>query len=44
LTIDEVTVYRGPSQAGPGSDINTGSPGSQKAPNLGTLPPGRHSG
>jgi len=32
LTIDTGTVYRAPGQAGPGNDINAGSPGSQKAP------------
>jgi hypothetical protein len=32
LTIDTGTVYRSSSQAGPGNDINAGSPGSQKAP------------
>jgi hypothetical protein len=32
LTIDRGTVYRAPSQAGSGNDINAGSPGSQKAP------------
>ena len=32
LTIDRGEVYRASSQAGPGNDINAGSPGSQKAP------------
>ena len=32
LTIDRGEVYRASSQAGPGNDINTGSPGFQKAP------------
>jgi hypothetical protein len=31
-TIGKGRVYRPLSQAGPGNDINTGSPGSQKAP------------
>ena len=32
LTIDRGEVYRASRQAGPGNDINAGSPGSQKAP------------
>jgi hypothetical protein len=32
LTIGKRRVYCAPSQAGPGKDINTGSPGFQKAP------------
>ena len=32
LTSDRTQVYRAPSQAGPGNDINAGPPGSQKAP------------
>jgi hypothetical protein len=30
--MDRGAVYRAPSQAGPGNDINVGSSGSQKAP------------
>ena len=33
-----------PSQAGPGNDINAGSPGSQKAPTRSPARPWRHSG
>src|SRR5260370_1383996 len=35
LTIDKGRFYRAPSQAGPGNDINAGSPGFQKAPTRG---------
>jgi hypothetical protein len=31
----QAQVYRAPSQAGPGNDINAGSPGFQKAPTRG---------
>jgi len=35
LTIEKGQVYRAPSQAGPGNDINAGSAGLQKAPRWG---------